>query len=183
MAQQKREKLLALLAQILARRGPYPHKIAHRFMHRVWNPDSLQLARPQKPRQGDRIAPVRLDALARTLGDQRGRNDIAAVAEIDDLAIKTVASRAGFVAKMQAGTLLLQLAHETLHRGRRRLDLAEIADLPIAATLGNRNRMLGFRHIDTDVKNIILLHGPSFLRLGLGSALPSNPRLLNSCKD
>jgi hypothetical protein len=58
------------------------------FMHRIWNPYSLQLAGPQKPRQAHRIAPVRLDRLARTLGDQRGRNDIAAVAEIDDLAIK-----------------------------------------------------------------------------------------------
>ncbi|WP_292406221.1 hypothetical protein [Mesorhizobium sp.] len=64
-------------------------------------------------------------------------------------------------------------------RGER---LAEIPDLSTASALGNRDSMLGFRHIDTDVKNVILLHGPSFLRLGLGSALPSNPRLLNSCK-
>jgi hypothetical protein len=39
---------------------------------RVGNPDTLQFAGPQQSRQGDRIAPVRLDALARPLGDQRG---------------------------------------------------------------------------------------------------------------
>ena len=183
MAQQEGEQLLALLAQILARRGPHPHQVAHRLMHRVGNPDPGQLARPQQPRQGDRVAPVGLDALARALGDQRGRNDIAAVAERCDLAIEPVAGRAGFVAEVQARMLLLQLAHEALHRRRRRLDLAEIADLAIPSAFGNRDRMLGLRHIDTDVKNAILLHGPSFLCLGLGSALPSNPRLLNSCKD
>src|SRR5437667_2621443 len=98
-------------------------------MHRVGNPYSLQLARPQQPRQADRIAPVRLDALARTLGDQRGRNDIAAVAELDDLPVKPVAGRPGFVAEMQTRMLFLQLAREALDRRRRRLDLAEIPDL------------------------------------------------------
>lgn len=88
--------------------------------------------------------------LARTLGDQRGCHDIAAVAECCDLAIQPVAGRAGFVTKMQARVLPLQLAHEAFHRRRRRLDLAEIADLSLPAALGNRNRVLGFRHIDTD---------------------------------
>jgi hypothetical protein len=46
------------------------------------------------------------------------------------------------------------------------------------SAFGNRDRVFGFRHIDTDVKNIILCHGPSFLCLALGSAFPSNPRLL-----
>ncbi|MER8701188.1 hypothetical protein [Mesorhizobium sp. M1273] len=91
MAQQERKQHLALLAQILARRGPHPHHVAHRFMHRIWNPDSLQFSSPQQPRQTDRIAPVRLDALARALGDQRRRNDIAALTELDDLPVKPVA--------------------------------------------------------------------------------------------
>jgi hypothetical protein len=157
-------------------------KIAHRFMHRVWNPYSLQLAGPQ-PRQADRIAPVRLDALARPFGDQRGRNDIAAVAERCDLAVKPVAGRAGFVAEMQARIFALQLAHEALHGRRRRLDLAEIPDLSVASAFGNRDRVFGFRHIDTDVKNVIFCHGPSFPCLGLGSAFPSNPPFAYSCKD
>jgi hypothetical protein len=151
-------------------------------MHRVRNPDSLQFACPQQPRQADRIAPVRLDALTRTFRDQRGRNDIAAVAELDELAVKPVTGRAGLVAEMQARMLSLQLAHEALDRRRRRLDLAEIPDLSIPSAFGDRNCVLGFRHIDTDVKNVIFCHGPSFLCLGLGSALPSNPRLLTAAK-
>lgn len=69
MAQQEREKLLALLTQILARGAPNAYEIAHRFMHCVGNPNPCQLPRPQQPRQGDRIAPVCFNALARTLGD------------------------------------------------------------------------------------------------------------------
>ena len=137
--------LLALLAQILARRGAHPHQIARRLMHRAGNPYSLQLARPQQPRQADRIAPVRLDALTRTFGDQRGRNDIAALTELDDLAVEPIAGRPDLIAEMQARMLFLQLAHEALDRRRPRLDLAEIPDLPIAATLGKRNGVLG-RH-------------------------------------
>ncbi|ESX14994.1 hypothetical protein X767_29100 [Mesorhizobium sp. LSJC264A00] len=152
-------------------------------MHRVWNPDSLQFSGPQQPRQTDRIAPVRLDALARALGDQRGRNDIAALTELDDLPVEPVAGRAGFVTEMQARMLFLQLAYEALDRRRPRFDLAEIPDLPIAATLGNRNGVLRLRHVDTDVKNAILLHGPSFLRLGLGSGTPrATPVCLTAAK-
>jgi hypothetical protein len=47
---------------------------------------------------GRRLTASRRFVLTRSparLGDQRGRNDIAAVAEIDDLAIKTVTSRTG----------------------------------------------------------------------------------------
>ena len=178
MAQKEGEKVLAFLAQILARCGPNPHQIAHRFIDRVRNPNPVQFARPQQPRQSDRVASVGLDALACALGDQRRRNDIAAVAERNDLPVKSVAGRAGFIAEMQARMLLLQLAHEALHRRRRRLDLAEIAHLSFPAPLRNRDRVLGLRHIDTDVKSLIFCHGPSFLCLGLGSALPSNPRLL-----
>jgi hypothetical protein len=86
------------------------------------------------------------------------------------------------VAEMQATMLSLQLAHEALDRRRRRLDLAEIPDLSIPSAFGDRYCVLGFRHIDTDVKNVIFCHGPSFLCLGLGSALPSNPRLLTAAK-
>ncbi|WP_292407169.1 hypothetical protein [Mesorhizobium sp.] len=65
-------------------------------------------------------------------------------------------------------------------RGER---LAEIPDLSTASALGNRDSMLGFRHIDTDVKNVILLHGPSFFAWGSARHSRANPRFLNSCKD
>ncbi|MER9618763.1 hypothetical protein NKJ15_27245 [Mesorhizobium sp. M0207] len=63
---------MALLAQIFACRGPHAHKIAHRFMHRVGNPDPFQLAGPQQPRQADRIAPVGLDRSPGRLGISEG---------------------------------------------------------------------------------------------------------------
>ncbi|MER8824496.1 hypothetical protein NKH70_33120 [Mesorhizobium sp. M0991] len=117
MAKQKREELLAPFAEILGRRPQRTRIRSRSASYTASEPILPSTVRPpQQPRHADRIAPVRLDPLARTLGYQRGRNDIAAVAEIYDLAIKTVTSRAGFVAKMRAGTLFLQLAHEPLHR-------------------------------------------------------------------
>ncbi|CDX22325.1 hypothetical protein MPLB_2300048 [Mesorhizobium sp. ORS 3324] len=84
---------------------------------------------------------------------------------------------------MQARMLFLQPAHEALDRRRPRLDLAEKPDLPIATTLGNRNGVLRLRHIDTYVKDAILLHGPSFLRWGSARALPeATPVCLTAAK-
>ena len=45
VAQQEREQLLALAAQIVPRRLPRPHQIAHRLVHLVRHPDPAQLAR------------------------------------------------------------------------------------------------------------------------------------------
>ena len=42
-----------------------PHKITHRLMSRVRRPNSCQLAGAMQSRQRDRVASVRLDALAR----------------------------------------------------------------------------------------------------------------------
>ncbi|WP_287364049.1 hypothetical protein [Mesorhizobium sp.] len=57
-------------------------------------------------------------------------------------------------------------------RGER---LAEIPDLSTASALGNRDSMLGFRHIDTDVKNVILRHGPAFFAWGSARHSRANP--------
>ena len=70
VTEQKREPLLALLAQILSCRAPNTHEVPHRLMHRVGNPDPAQLARPEQPGQGDGVAPVGLDVIARAPRDQ-----------------------------------------------------------------------------------------------------------------
>ena len=54
-----------------------------------------------QPRQRDRIPSVRLDPLARALGDQGRRNHHAIVAEIADLPIKSVTRRIGFETDVQ----------------------------------------------------------------------------------
>ncbi|WP_435528510.1 hypothetical protein [Mesorhizobium shangrilense] len=70
----------------------------------------------------DRIAPDDpLDMLPRTFRDQRGRNDITAVAELDNLAVEPMAGRPGLVAEMQALIFALQLTHKSLYGSRRRL--------------------------------------------------------------
>jgi hypothetical protein len=47
------------------------------------------------------------------------------------------------------------------NRRRRRLDLANIAHILGTAYFRNRNSMLLFRNIDSDVNDAIIPHGPS----------------------
>ena len=101
MAQQKRLQMLALRAQVLHRRLARPHQLAHGLMARIRHPDGGQLAGPVQPGQGQGIAPVGLDPLARALGDQRRRDHRAVMAESGDLALQAIAGRTGLVAEQQ----------------------------------------------------------------------------------
>ena len=67
--QQEGKQLLAFAPKAVSRRFAGPHKIAHRLMRRVRRPHPCQLADPMQPRQRDRVAPVRLDPLARPFRD------------------------------------------------------------------------------------------------------------------
>jgi 3D-(3,5/4)-trihydroxycyclohexane-1,2-dione acylhydrolase (decyclizing) len=60
---------------------------------------------------------------------------------------------------------------------------ADIADLEARIVAARGRDIPTVIVIDTDVKSLIFCHVPSFLCLGQGSALPSNPRLLYACKD
>lgn len=66
----------------------------------------------------------------------------------------------------------------------RRLDLADIPDLSIPPAFAGRSRVLGFRHIDTDVKRVIFCHGRPSCAWGSArhSALPSDLRLLTAAE-
>ncbi len=80
-----------------------------------------------------------------------------------NLPIKTIAGRAGLVAHVQPPGSLLQLAQEALHRCRRRIDLADIANLAVPAAFSNGHRILVLRNIDADEDGAVVLHGlPSF---------------------
>src|ERR671916_2166752 len=101
VAEQKRLQLLTLFAQIRPSCLARPHQVADGLMHRVRNPDPLELPRPQEPGEGDGVASVRLDVLARAPGDQRGRHNLTGMAERNKLAVEPIAGRAGFVAEVQ----------------------------------------------------------------------------------
>ena len=53
-----------------------------------------------------------------------------------------------------------QLADQPLHRCRRTRHLAEKPYLTAATAIGNRDRMLGLRYIESDKGFAILAHGP-----------------------
>src|SRR5256885_583138 len=93
MAQKEGEQLLAFAAQVVGSGFPSPHQIADSLVDDVRYPHSGQFARPMQPRQSDRVPSVRLDALARPLRNQGGRNHHAVVTKIADLTAKSVTSR------------------------------------------------------------------------------------------
>src|SRR5215212_6981224 len=130
VAKQKRLELLTLLAQILPGGLARPHQIADRLMHRVRNPDPLELSCPQEPSQTGGVASVRLDVLARTFGDQRGRHNLTGMAERNKLAVEPIAGRAGFVAEVQPRILACELADEPLDGSRGCLDLTAYRTSP-----------------------------------------------------
>ena len=99
--EQEGKQLLAFAAKIVRCRLAGADKIAHRLMSRVGRPHPRQFARPMQPRQRHRVAPVRLDPLARPFRDQRRSDHQAIVAERLHLAIKPVSRRPGFEADMQ----------------------------------------------------------------------------------
>ena len=179
--QQEGKQLLALAPKIVGRRLAGAHKIAHRLMRRVRHPHPRQLAGPMQPRQRDRIAPVRLDPLARPFRDQRRRDHQAIVAESLNLAIKPVSRRPGFEANMQPFVSLRQSLDRPLDRQRTVLDIAEKPDLPGPASFRDRHRVLLLGDVKSDKNFAILSHGPPSVheaRLGL----PEQPSFLPARK-
>ena len=163
VTKKKRQHLLALVAQIPSSRFPCADQIANGLMDLVWHPDRHQFARSQQARQGDRVAPVGLHAIARARRHKRGRDHIADMAEGSDVAVKPIPGWAGLIADVQGLVLARQLTQEPLNGSRRGLDLAEIAHLPLSAALRNGHGVLGLRCIESDVSYAMMVHGPSSL--------------------
>ena len=84
------------------------NQIAHGFMASVGNPDRRQFAGAAPTSEHSRIAPIGLDAFAWLSRDQRRRDDLATVAETDELAINAIAARSGLVTKGQNRPCSLQ---------------------------------------------------------------------------
>src|SRR5262245_45106160 len=88
--QHQRRDLLALALQILLRCLTGAREIAHGLMTAVRHPHSRELTGARQLGKTDRIAPVRLNPVTRLLGDKRGSNHDALVAEAFDQPVEPV---------------------------------------------------------------------------------------------
>ena len=111
-------------------------------MRRVRRPDSGPFAGPAQSRQRDRVAPVRLDALARPFRDQGWSDHHAVLAERPDLAIKPVSRRPGFKADVQPVVSVRQSLDRPLDRQRTVRDIAEKPRFAGPAAFRDRHRAL-----------------------------------------
>lgn len=169
--QQQRRDLLALGALVTHRRTAGAGEVAHRLVVRVRHPHRGQIAGAQLPGQRQRIPPIGLHPIAGLVRDQRRRHHDAVVAQVLDLPIQPVAGRSGFIGERQRGVFLCQPARQLRGRGRRVVDLAEIADLAVPSCLCDRHRVPQLRCVQCDVGNAMIVHGsPSLLE-----ALPGPP--------
>jgi hypothetical protein len=109
-----------------------------------------------------RFAPIGLDVVAGPARGERRRDHGAAVAQLGQLPIEAVASRAGLVTEMQPPTSvpLLQPGGEAAHAFGVGTDLAEAAHLAPPPVLGNRDGMPELGCIHAHEHFAMLLHGP-----------------------
>jgi hypothetical protein len=123
-----------------------------------------------RSRQRDRVAPVRLNPLARPFWDQGRSDHHAIVAEGVNLAVKPVSRRPGFKADMQTVVPVRQSLDRPLDRKRTVFDVAEKSDFPGPAAFRDRHGVLLLRHVESNKSFVILSHGPPSAheaRLGL----------------
>ena len=158
--EQEGKKLLALAPEIVSSRLAGPHKIPHRLMSRIGRPDPCQFAGSVQTRQRDRIAPVRLDPLARSFRDQRRSDHQAIVAERPYLAIKPVSRRPGLEADVQPAVSSRQSLDRLLNRQRAVLDLAEKPDFAAPARFRDRHGVFHLGDVERHKNFAMLSHGP-----------------------
>src|SRR3954451_18712975 len=93
-----------------------------------------------------------------------------------DLALQARAGRTRLVAEQHFAMSAGQLADEAPHRLWRVVDLAEEADLALAALLGQGDRDLQLGGIQTDKHFASLRHGSSLVREARRRPIRNNPR-------
>src|SRR5215212_2392202 len=97
-----------------------------------------------------------------------------------DLALQAIAGRTRLVAEQQFAVPAGQLADEAPDRLWRVVDLAEEADLALAALLGQGDRDLQLGGIQTDKHSAYLRHGSSLVREARRRPIRNNPRSSHS---
>jgi hypothetical protein len=105
-------------------------------------------------RQRDRVAPVRLDVLARPFWDQGQSDHHAIVAESVNLAVKPVSRRPGFKADMQTVVPVRQSLDRPLDRKRTVFHVAEKSDFPGPAAFRDRHGVLHLRDVRAGLENL-----------------------------
>src|SRR5215217_5862508 len=95
--------------------------------------------------------------------------------ESRDLALQAIAGRTRLVAEQQFAVSAGQLADEAPDRLWRVVDLAEEADLALAALLGQSDRELQLGGIQTDKHFAFLQHGSSLVREARRRPIRNNP--------
>ena len=148
-----------------------PGQLAHRFMPSVRHPDRREFVSTQQLCQAERIAPVGLHLVARSLGNERRRHHDAFVAQLRDLPLQPVAGRPGLVTERQPLVLGAQLANELRSCRRCVLDLPKEPNFTAPTGVRNRNRIAQLRCIDPDESLAIIAHDSPSLR----EALPGLP--------
>src|SRR5215207_7330443 len=96
--------------------------------------------------------------------------------ESRDLALHAIAGRTRLVAEHQFAVSIGQLVDEAPDRLWRVVDLAEEADLALAAFLGQGDRDLQLGGIQTDKHFASLRHGSSLVREARRRSIRNNPR-------
>src|SRR5262245_4677811 len=99
MAQEKPLQMLAPLAEHPHRRRPRADEITHRLVRIVGDPDARQLAGPVQLGEHDRVAPIRLHAIARLHRNERRGNYNAVVVKLGELTVEAIAAGPRLIAK------------------------------------------------------------------------------------
>src|SRR5262245_39656896 len=148
--QHQRRDLLALALHILLRCLTGARQIAHGLMPLVRYPHRRELTGARQLGETDRIAPVRLHPVTRLLGDKRGSNHDALVAEALDQPVEPVSRRPRFVTESQLAVFCRKFGNELSDRRSGGSELTEIPHLGATAAIGNCHCMTRFGRIDSD---------------------------------
>ena len=182
MPQQETLQMLTRLAQQPHRGRTGPNQVAHRLMRGVRNPDSGQGPRAVQLRQHHGIATVRLHAVARFHGDERGRDHDAVVTQLDKLSIQAVAAWPGCAAEMKPPPVPRQSFDQLANMIGAVRERAPGANLAPTLALRHRNRCR--RLVDSQPDEQAILHAvsPPFLRLG-ASQSDAKPQTENAAGE
>src|SRR5574337_356847 len=166
VAQQQRFEAMARAALLAHRVLARTHHVAHRLVDQFGHAHRAQVVRARQAGQRDCVAPISLDPLARCARDRRGRGHLALDAMACEVAPDDESPRTGLVHHVQPPTAADEPAQRLVQRAQVPANLPQVANLALAAGLGNRDLDAVLVHIQPDVQNLHgSFHGPSPCKL------------------